>query len=231
MPTVPSEIVEVGFKQLALNRISFSGLGTMSGGPLGGREQKSKSTIGSRWNPERLCGDLASIQARWTGEYLPLQIHASCCTNFDFAELIKDETCPALLYLDPPYFIEGNKLYQCGFSRDDHERLASLLRETPYAWVLSYDDCSEIRELYRWAGIERIDDVQYSITGSRKKSELLIHPATRKASFSRPEDDRPQERNRLSALPSTWPEFSEWSNSNTQHQLHSLTDLSSNRHD
>jgi DNA adenine methylase len=102
------------------------------------------------------------------------------CTDRDFADLIEDESCNALLYLDPPYYRKGNELYQHGFSANDHERLAMALQKTKHAWVLSYDDCYEIRQLYRWACVEPLD-VNYSITAtkgglSRTKSELLIVP-------------------------------------------------------
>ena len=103
----------------------------------------------------------------------------------DFLDLIKDITCDSLLYLDPPYYIKGNDLYQHGFTVKDHERLASALKNTKHAWVLSYDDCDEIRELYQWACVQPLD-VNYSITAtkdkktgerlSRTKAELLICP-------------------------------------------------------
>jgi DNA adenine methylase len=108
----------------------------------------------------------------------------------DVAELIEDISCSSLLYLDPPYFVKGNDLYQFGFSREDHARLSTTLKNTQHAWLLSYDDCPEIRELYKWACIEAID-VNYSITAlkdkdtgerrSRTKTELLISSTRTKA--------------------------------------------------
>lgn len=56
------DVVEIGFKKLALHQISYSGLGTKSGGPLGGRKidnyvdtKKNKYPIDSRWSPTHLC--------------------------------------------------------------------------------------------------------------------------------------------------------------------------------
>ena len=49
----------------------------------------------------------------------------------------------------------------------------NVLKSTPHKWLLSYDDCKEIRELYSWAKIEELD-VKYSISGATKKGELLI---------------------------------------------------------
>jgi hypothetical protein len=86
---------------------------------------------------------------------------------------------------DPPYYVKGGDLYQHGFTVADHERLAVALKETKHAWVLSYDDCFEVRRLYDWACVEPLE-VSYSITAtkdketghrlSRTKSELLICP-------------------------------------------------------
>ena len=50
VPTAPEDIVRVGFKKLAVHQISYSGLGTKSGGPLGGEQQKSKYKIDCRWS-------------------------------------------------------------------------------------------------------------------------------------------------------------------------------------
>ena len=62
--------------------------------------------------------------------------------------------------------------------------MASALKESTNPWVLSYDDCEEIRKLYEWAGIDKVS-VSYSITAtkdkesgkrsSRAKEELIIY--------------------------------------------------------
>jgi DNA adenine methylase len=90
--------------------------------------------------------------------------------------LLLDER-PAVIFLDPPYYSVGNKLYQHSLSHGDHVRLSELLRQSDHAWVLSYNDCPEIRALYSYARIECIDTT-YS-TVKRRASELLISPAPR----------------------------------------------------
>ena len=176
-PRQKAKIVEAGFKKLAIHQISYSGLGTKSGGPLGGREQKSKYPIDCRWSPDYICKKIDKLHKMFSS----FEIRDSACTNLDFEDLIK-ENGKAFLYVDPPYYVKGNDLYQCGFTQEDHERLAKALYETPHSWVLSYDDCQEIRDLYQWASVKSVD-VNYSITAtkehsgerrSRKKSELII---------------------------------------------------------
>jgi len=179
-PISDVEIADFGFKKLAIHQISYSGLGTKSGGPLGGRDQKSNYKIDCRWSADYICKKIDILHQKFN----KIEIRNRRCTNLDFSELIDDNTCEALIYLDPPYFIKGQDLYQHGFTQDDHERLSNRLKKTKHKWILSYDDCPEVRDYYGWARIEKIDSVNYSITAtknkatgkreSRSKPELLI---------------------------------------------------------
>lgn len=172
-----SDLVEDGFMKLAIHQISYSGLGLKSGGPLGGRKQESEYKIDCRWSPEYICKKIDAIHSLFN--------ERNCkCTSVDFSELILNKDKKAFIYLDPPYYVKGNDLYYHAFSNEDHERLMKLLKKTKHQWVLSYDDCPEIRELYSWATIHSTD-VTYSITstikadGSRTgniKSEVIITP-------------------------------------------------------
>ena len=154
-------ILRYGFMKLALHQISYSGLGTKSGGPLGGREQKSNYKIDCRWSPEYICKKIDALHNLFK------KLHVQC-TNKDFADVIVDDSKDSLVYLDPPYYVKGNALYECGFKEEDHERLADLLRQTKHAWVLSYDDCEEVKELYKWATIEKLS-VKYSVAMSKEE--------------------------------------------------------------
>lgn len=159
--------VDIGFKKLALHQISYSGLGTKSGSPLGGKNQTSDYKIDCRWSPDSIIKKIDSIH--------------KCLSNFnvkitsgDFSNmLIDNESNNTVVYLDPPYYQKGNELYQFAFTEEDHKRLAECLQKTRYNWVLSYDDCKEIRKLYSWANIQVVN-VNYSITTSRTKPELII---------------------------------------------------------
>ncbi|MEI6434586.1 MAG: DNA adenine methylase [Bacteroidota bacterium] len=52
-------------------------------------------------------------------------------------------------YLDPPYLIKSSLYGKKGDAHKDfdHERLAEILKDREH-WLLSYNDCDEIRELY-----------------------------------------------------------------------------------
>lgn len=185
LPDNDKRLVDIGFKKLAIHQISYSGLGTKSGGPLGGVEQKSKYKIDCRWSPPYICKKLDALTAKFN----TLHVHDNRCTKVDFQTMIEDDAKKALIYLDPPYYDKGNDLYQCGFAKEDHERLSVALKKTKHTWVLSYDDVPEIRKLYSWATLQELT-VNYSITAlkvkdadtqeeeriSRQKTELLITP-------------------------------------------------------
>jgi len=175
-----------GFSKMAIHQISYSGLGLKSGGPLGGREvdtdgrQKSKYPIDCRWSPKYICKKIDEM-SRVLGS-----ISVDGCTDYDFGEVISDDSRVSVLYLDPPYYDKGAALYHESFSEEDHIRLAELLRTTRHLWLLSYDDCQEVRGLYDWADITIVKSVNYSITAnkvvaetkrvSRWKNEVLISP-------------------------------------------------------
>lgn len=170
VPSNDKDLAEVAFRKIAIHQISYSGLGTKSGGPLGGRGQKSKYKIDCRWSPDHIC---KGIQAMFSG-ISRFEIEGQVCTNLDFGEVIEPGS-GALVYLDPPYYVKGNDLYQFGFKKDDHERLSKILEASNHTWLLSYDDCPEIRELYKWAAFETMG-VNYSITAT-KKTQLVQYAA------------------------------------------------------
>ncbi len=78
--------------------------------------------------------------------------------NRDFENLIKTYDRPkALFYLDPPY-VNTEKYYSAfNFKTSDHERLNALLRTIKGRFILSYNDCDFIRELYKDYNIINID--------------------------------------------------------------------------
>ena len=67
--------------------------------------------------------------------------------NQDFETLIKHYDRPdSFFYADPPYF-SSEGMYEVGFGWDDHVRLRDTLKSIKGKFLLSYNDCPEIREL------------------------------------------------------------------------------------
>jgi len=161
-----SDYIDIGFKKIVIHQISYSGLGIKSGGPLGGRSQNSQYKIDCRWSPDYICNKINEI-------HLILNKFKVKYTSFDFSLLLDDIHDSLLIYLDPPYYIKGNELYQEQFSAEDHLRLSKMLKEIKCKWVLSYDYCDSVLDMYKWANIKEIN-VNYTIKGSNTKKEVFI---------------------------------------------------------
>ena len=110
-------------------------------------------------------------------EYLPLiqkRLQGVVIENKDFENLIRVYDRPgALFYLDPPY--HGTEKYYEG-SFTDHERLKAVLSSIKGRFILSYNDDTYVRELYKGYNIEEISR-NNSLAGKTKTSqfkELII---------------------------------------------------------
>ncbi len=75
----------------------------------------------------------------------------------DFADLIRVYDRPnALFYLDPPY-VGAEKYYQSlSFEETDHQRLKTCMDGLKGRFILSYNDCPLVRELYASYHIESV---------------------------------------------------------------------------
>lgn len=77
-----------------------------------------------------------------------------------------------LFYLDPPYY-ETEKYYHGLFNKDDHEKLFNILSNIKGKFVLSYNNCSYIKELYKDFYIEEVSR-NHNLKSSGKKFEEVI---------------------------------------------------------
>jgi DNA adenine methylase len=97
--------------------------------------------------------------------------------NQDFEVLIKHyDRENAFFYCDPPYF-SSEYVYQCGFTWDDHQRLKNTLANSKGKWLVSYNDCEEIRNLYdgySFFDFTRLHNMKQRINAGEQFPELLI---------------------------------------------------------
>jgi DNA adenine methylase len=154
------------FRQAVLfffkNRVTFSGT-TEAGGfsPSAALSRFTRSSI------ERL-------------KPLPRALQNIRITCEDFAAMIQQPGQDVFLFLDPPHYNRA-KIYgpKGTLNNFEHDTLASLLRETPHRFLITLDDCNEVRSLYKWARIQKWD-IFYGMTNCNAKrepkrgSELLI---------------------------------------------------------
>lgn len=103
--------------------------------------------------------------------------------NKDFEKLIRQYDRPvSFFYADPPYF-ETEKYYknvgEDGFKKEDHIRLRDTLIGIEGKFLLSYNDCSFIRELYDAPNIQiesytRINNIKQRYDNGAQFPEILV---------------------------------------------------------
>ena len=100
--------------------------------------------------------------------------------NKDFEKLIDQYDRPkSLFYCDPPYFETEDYYEDVGFTKADHIRLADRLSSIEGKYMLSYNDCPEIRELYESRGahiesISRLSNIAQRYEAGKQYDELII---------------------------------------------------------
>ena len=100
--------------------------------------------------------------------------------NRDFEELIKLYDRPdSFFYCDPPYYSTESFYNDVDFSRKDHVRLRDTLLECEGKFLVSYNDCPEIRKLWDVQGIyieetTRINNLALRYENGAEYHELFI---------------------------------------------------------
>ena len=157
-----------GFAAFYLNRCNRSGI-VMNGGPIGGVQQKGKWKLDARFNRSELrcrCERIAEYSDR---------IHVSGQDGIEFINKCDVES--TMFFIDPPYFDKGKTLYLNALNEEYHFTLAARLKSmSDAAWLLTYDDCPEIRRMYRDWAIIRPFSLRYAASERRSGAEVLITP-------------------------------------------------------
>ncbi len=168
------DLLLVGFSTFFLNRCNRSGI-LPKAGPIGGYLQNGNYTLDARFKKGSLIEKIKTIASNH--EHIKF-------VSMDAIDFLK--TLPFLtstpqdtfLYLDPPYFHNGSKLYLNFYTTEDHIALADHINNFDFCpWLMTYDNCSEIKDIYKnFSGII-IEEfpIQYTMQKVRIASELLIH--------------------------------------------------------
>lgn len=160
-------LVDIGFSTFFLNRTNRSGI--LLGGVIGGKNQNSDWKMDARFNKDDLIRRIEKIAL--LRDYIRLY-------NLDATEVIKTvlPTLPqkTLVYLDPPYYVKGQGLYQNHYQHNDHVIIAELVKEKiKQPWIVSYDHTTEIDEMY--IGCPKITyGINYSAQSRYKGAEVMF---------------------------------------------------------
>lgn len=154
----PKSNIESAFKYFYLNRTSFSGI---MKNPRWGYK------IGSSVEPNKWVSRIETVSDK---------IKIAKITNLDFRKVIShNSNNNVLIYCDPPYYKVSKGIYNKEFLDKDHLDLVSLLKETKYKFILSYNYHLDLLKFYKWAKIE-ITTWKYFMSEGRRPvgKEIII---------------------------------------------------------
>ena len=147
--------LETATMYFVINRCSFSGA-TLSGG-FSEEASKKRFTESSIKRISEL--DMTNIIIK----------------NQDFVEFLESVSETAFIFLDPPYYLDTSKLY--GNNGDmhesfDHRALFNAISKKTN-WMMTYNNCPYIRELYKEYTIIETS-WSYGMNTSKESSEIVI---------------------------------------------------------
>lgn len=161
------DLLDLGLAGLFFNRTNFSGI--IGAGPIGGMNQNSDYKLDCRFNKARLAEQIRAIAA-FKNRFSVVNADAiSFLTRRE--QSLSGEHC--LVYLDPPYYQQGRKLYRYNYAHEQHKRLADFITQKTYPWIVSYDPHPKIKEFFAGQKIKTVS-LDYAVKQSRKAKELLI---------------------------------------------------------
>jgi DNA adenine methylase len=168
--------LDLAFSTFFLNRS-----GIIEGGIIGGKDQDGPWKLDARYNKADLILRIQKI-ARYSSRIT--------LTRLDAAEYLRtvlpDLPATTFVYLDPPYYVKGQGLYEHFYGDEDHAEIAGLARNLDQPWLVSYDAAPRVLELY--AGLEQITyGLCYSAQDRYRGAEVMVFAPR----LTRPDVDSP----------------------------------------
>ena len=159
--------LDVALACIFLNRTNFSGI--LEAGPIGGMKQNSKYKIDCRFNKKRIIGIIKEI----TKFKNQITVVHSDAISYLKRNLLRINSNLSVVYIDPPYFSQGKRLYRYFYQNKQHEKLTKFIRKQSFPWVVSYDNHPFILNLFKGQKIIPIS-MNSTVKKSRKTNELII---------------------------------------------------------
>lgn len=130
----------LGFATFYLNRTNRSGI--LGAWPIGGLEQTGRWKIDARYNRAELIRRVRAVAC------LRDRIHVTELDGVEHLRRMGTYGDDVLVYADPPYVEQGDRLYTRTFDAENHSTLADALSSSPFPWLVTYDDHQEV-----WGGL------------------------------------------------------------------------------
>lgn len=145
---------------------------------------KQDSFIRSRMGFNGITGGFSNLKCsqfnkRLIERYRNLEVLTKDWSIFNlpfdlFFNIVEIEWSKSYLYIDPPYFSNGKVGLYKNHKDFNHQKLfefLKLLNKNNAKWVLSYDDCVEIREMYKDFNIIE-KEWKYTMTNNSNGNKL-----------------------------------------------------------
>lgn len=157
-----------GFAALVLNRVRRGGI--LASGASFMKEGENGRGLSSRWYPETLARRILEIHQR---KDLFDFIHGD---GFDVIERYS-KVPDAAYFVDPPYTAGGKRAGRRLYAHNqmDHRRLYAVMQSVQGAFLMTYDDAPEVRDLAAECGFS-VRSVPMKNTHHCTQHELLVTP-------------------------------------------------------
>jgi len=160
-------ILELGFATFFLNRTNFSGI--LQAGVLGGKKQNSRYKVDSRFKKQNLIPRIRQIK-KFADRIILSRKDALIFLN-EKARKLPEKT---LIYLDPPYYYKGKKLYENYYGEKNHRDIANFLtKNIDLFWLVSYDNADEIIDMYKNIEYQRYN-LRYTANRFKNGNEIMF---------------------------------------------------------
>lgn len=160
------DFLSLGFSTFYLNRTNVSGV--LTGGMIGGKSQRGEYKLDARFDKKALIEKVC---------FVAKQKDRILLFNDDVMDFLRrvevSSTRKALINFDPPYVQKGATLYKNSFTESDHRRLAKAILACRKKWIVTYDVCPLVSELFKTKRMGQIG-VYYSARNPRLANECII---------------------------------------------------------
>lgn len=157
--------IEIAESVLFLNRTNVSGV--ITGGMIGGRAQTGKYKIDARLNRNRIVEKINRIST------VSDRIELFNLDAIDFLDQVLPHYYKVFINFDPPYVEKGGQLYKNFFTEDNHKILKKHISKCKRKWIVTYDVCDLISNLYSKFNGGMID-IYYSANGAKNAKEYIF---------------------------------------------------------
>jgi len=138
-----TDLLSLGFSTFYLNRTNRSGI--INAGVMGGVNQNGDYLMDCRFNKTELIQRIKKIAKHKKNIRLYKKDAVKLIDKIQNEAEIEN----VVFYFDPPYYLKASTLYLNHYEDKNHKKVSEKIKSIQnIKWIVSYDNVSEIRELY-----------------------------------------------------------------------------------